>query len=456
MDKTERPIDDLGPKRKNRVVTPESLSAAGETIGQRLKRLRLERGLSQRELAAPGVSYAYISRIEAGTRQPSVKALRKLAEKLGVTADYLETGSELDPDAARELRLSDLELAVRLGEKNGVEDGLREVLGTALAAADGAIVFRARVALAAVLEEAEDVTGAIAFLEAAVADEPFEPGDRVDVYAQLGRAYASVGKPSQAVELFERCLSESDGNPAAEARYAAMLSYALTDIGEIGRAEEVVRTVLARMGDTEDPYMRVRLYWSLARLASAEGRATVALRNIRKAIALLETTEDAVNLARAHVLAATILLARDEAGHANTHLDVAERLFGGAPASGDLAEVKILRSRVAALKTDAPGAISFAREALAIESQPADRGHALAALADALALEGETGPADAAYREAVDILESEGRWRPAANACRAWGNLLRAGGREAEAMDALDRAAELGTRATPQHARSER
>ena len=78
---------------------PDHSSAAGETIGQRLKRLRLERGLSQRELAAPGVSYAYISRIEAGTRQPSVKALRRLASKLGVSADYLETGSDLDPSA---------------------------------------------------------------------------------------------------------------------------------------------------------------------------------------------------------------------------------------------------------------------------------------------------------------------------------------------------------------------
>ncbi len=50
-----------------------------ETVGERLNRLRRERGLSQRELAEPGVSYAYISRIEAGTRNPSVKALRKLA-----------------------------------------------------------------------------------------------------------------------------------------------------------------------------------------------------------------------------------------------------------------------------------------------------------------------------------------------------------------------------------------
>src|SRR5487761_1377418 len=97
---------------------------ARETIGARLKRLRLDRGLSQRELAVPGVSYAYISRIEAGTRQPSVKALRKLAAQLGVTADYLETGSELDPAGARELRLADAELALRLGDAKAAETTL--------------------------------------------------------------------------------------------------------------------------------------------------------------------------------------------------------------------------------------------------------------------------------------------------------------------------------------------
>src|SRR3954470_12442391 len=111
-------------------------SQAGETIGQRLKRLRLHRHMSQRELAARGVFYAYISRIEAGTRQPSVKALRRLAAKLGVSADYLETGSDLDVDAERELRLTDLELAVRLGEVDGAEQGLIEVAEDALLAGD--------------------------------------------------------------------------------------------------------------------------------------------------------------------------------------------------------------------------------------------------------------------------------------------------------------------------------
>jgi transcriptional regulator with XRE-family HTH domain len=43
-------------------------------------------------MSSLGVSYAYISRIEAGARVPSAKALRKIAEKLGTTALYLETG----------------------------------------------------------------------------------------------------------------------------------------------------------------------------------------------------------------------------------------------------------------------------------------------------------------------------------------------------------------------------
>jgi transcriptional regulator with XRE-family HTH domain len=66
--------------------------ARREGIGARLKRLRLERGLSQRDLSSPGISYAYISRIEAGARTPSVKALRQIAGKLGVTVEHLETG----------------------------------------------------------------------------------------------------------------------------------------------------------------------------------------------------------------------------------------------------------------------------------------------------------------------------------------------------------------------------
>lgn len=78
-----------------------------ETVGERIKRLRLDAGLSQRDLGQRGASFAYICRIEAGTRNPSVRALRKLAGVLGVTAPYLETGRDTLALAERAL---DLEL----------------------------------------------------------------------------------------------------------------------------------------------------------------------------------------------------------------------------------------------------------------------------------------------------------------------------------------------------------
>jgi transcriptional regulator with XRE-family HTH domain len=58
-----------------------------------VRQRREQQGLSQRQIAAP-VSNANISRIESEARELSEKALRALAEKLGMTAHYLESGSE--------------------------------------------------------------------------------------------------------------------------------------------------------------------------------------------------------------------------------------------------------------------------------------------------------------------------------------------------------------------------
>jgi transcriptional regulator with XRE-family HTH domain len=435
--------------------------AAGESIGQRLKRLRLEHGLSQRELASPGVSYAYISRIEAGTRQPSVKALRRLAAKLGVPAEYLETGSQLDPAEQRELRLADLELAVRLSVSDGVDEQLQALVDEAILAGDRACILRGRVALASLALESGQFVRAVDLLEAAIEGDPFLPVERFDIYANLGRAYAASGRPDRAVDLYERCIQqvrEVEGDSTVDARYATLLSYALSDMGELARAEEVVREALDRVQDSDDPYMRVRLYWSMARLAHAEGEASVALANARKAIALLQATDDSFHLARAHMLAASISLSRDDTDSASKHLDHAEQLLGVHPSMQDSVEIKILRSRIAASQGDTKDAIALAREALELvgNSSPVDEGLAFRALADGLALSGEYPGADEAYRRAADLLEAQGRWRDATEACRAWARLLRTNGHEEQALDVLDRATELGLRAAPAGEHAER
>jgi tetratricopeptide (TPR) repeat protein len=232
----------------------------------------------------------------------------------------------------------------------------------------------------------------------------------------------------------------------------------LSDIGELGRAEQVVRRALDRVGDDSDPYMRVRLYWSIARLAHTEGRESVALANVRKAIALLQATDDTLHLARAHILAAGITLSREDADDAERHVDVAERLLRISPTAQDEFEIKQHRSRIALLRGQAEAAIGFAREALGLVEggPPADQGIAFYALADGLCLAGEVPAADEAYRRALDLLEAEGRWRVGAGAARAWARMLRQNGREAQALDVLERAAELGMRATPAEAHADR
>jgi len=365
--------------------------AAGETIGQRLKRLRLDRGLSQRELAAPGVSYAYISRIEAGTRQPSVKALRRLAAKLGVSAEYLETGSELDATQQRELRLSDLELAVRLGDERDVEAPLLGLLDEATAAGDRHAAQRASVALAMIAMNRSEWELAARLLETSLAGEVFAPEDRFDIYMNLGRAYAFGGRPHAAVALYEQCLDHVSeiGNPSLEARYASLLSYALSDMGDLPRAEQVVQRALARLDEEDDPYMRVRLYWSMARLAYDEGRGSVALANIRRAIALLQATDDTLHLARAHLLAARISLSRD-AGDAEHHLDVAEALLGSSATVADTVEIAIQRAEFAIVRGDGRAATELARHALEVNhgANPVDDGMAYASLAKGQTLAG--------------------------------------------------------------------
>jgi transcriptional regulator with XRE-family HTH domain len=74
-------------------------------VGRRLHEAREGAGLSQRELAFPGCSAAYISRIERGERIPSLQVMRELARRIGVSETVLAYGREsLVPDVARTVR----------------------------------------------------------------------------------------------------------------------------------------------------------------------------------------------------------------------------------------------------------------------------------------------------------------------------------------------------------------
>ena len=421
-----------------------------ETIGQRLRRLRHERGLSQRELSSPGVSYAYISRIEAGARRPSVKALRMLAKKLGVSADYLETGSEIRDIDQRELRIADAELQLRLSDDPAEAEAKLETLREeAITAGDSLAAARANIALGLAAAAAGRNADAIDRLESGLQMAPISPSGRPDVYATLGRAYAATSRPDKAVEVFERSLEEVEQDApedvAAQIRFTTYLSFALTDLGDLDRAQSVLDAALEKADALTDAYSRVRLYWGLARLNDLQGRPAAALDYVRRAIALLAVTDDTLHLARAHLLCGDILMAQGRAEEAGRNFDIAERLFGPNPEPVDIANLYTDQARRAAQLGDGDEATRRARAALDAvgDEYPHERGNALWALAEGLSLAGDTDAAHDAFGKATALLEKEGHRRDYVEAYRAWGKFLRRSGRENEALEVLERAADL-------------
>ena len=105
-------------------------------VGRRLKEARIEAGLSQRQLSFPGCSAAYISRLEAGDRVPSLQLLRKLAQKLGADEQFLATGEERIEQMPPEVVETEVELRLngdwnRTPEENRPSGGLDDPGGRA-------------------------------------------------------------------------------------------------------------------------------------------------------------------------------------------------------------------------------------------------------------------------------------------------------------------------------------
>jgi transcriptional regulator with XRE-family HTH domain len=277
-----------------------------ETIGQRVRRLRLKRGLSQRQLAGPGVTYAYVSRIENGGRKPSLKAMRLLAQRLGVSLEELETGRRVPAAADRELRVSDAELALRLsGDLGAAEETFKTVLDEE--EVEPTLAARALAGLGLLAARRGDRQEEVRFLERAIETGYMRPDERPDVYEELAQALSFTDSPGRAIVLLERAVDEirqrAARNVALEVRLMAYLACAYSDAGDAGRATTLLRQTAEQVEELASPQARVRVYWSLARLAWWDAQdPDTALRYAREALALYRTTEDTRGLALAHVL----------------------------------------------------------------------------------------------------------------------------------------------------------
>ncbi|QHC20184.1 helix-turn-helix domain-containing protein [Streptomyces sp. GS7] len=179
--------------------------------GRRIKELRVGAGMTQHDLAGSDMSSSYISLVERGKRIPSGRALKILAERLGVGVTEISGGAESAESTGRVRRLDlvgRLVAARRQWEGGDAEGALRE--------------FRA-------LAETESA------------------GRQDDVYTEAQLAIAeilgSLGRADEGAAVLLRMLDALAAAPYAEARLRALI--ALADLLEsAGRVQDGLRYAL--------------------------------------------------------------------------------------------------------------------------------------------------------------------------------------------------------------------
>ena len=406
-------------------------------VGRRLREAREAAGLTQRELSFEGCTAAYVSRIEAGARVPSLQILREFGKRLGVSADFLATGSPGEPDLSSQFL--EAEVALRLGDDQRATELYEEARD---GAESSAAVARAQLGLGRLAAGRGDITQAAGLLKEALDSGELDPGDASAAANALGRIYTAQNRFDDAFALFERFLDEARRREDQfdQVRFSLLLANAYVDHGDFGRAHAAVGEVLDLARQTIDPMLRAGLYWSQSRVHLAQGEPDRAADYARLAIATLKASEQTLEAARALLLLAFI---ENDRGNPEAALELVEEGEPIVVAAGDATDAAMF----AVERARALSALGEGEEAAALllgivprlnAAAPKDAARAYLAVADIFREQGDVARALELYELAVEQAPVPGR--SVAAALTAMAEIYEEQGEPQLALDLLKRA----------------
>ena len=406
-------------------------------VGRRLRQARDAAGLTQRELSFEGCTAAYVSRIEAGARVPSLQILREFGKRLGVSADYLATGSTDAADLSSELL--EAEVALRLGD----DERATQLYESARAAADSpATLARAQLGLGRLAADRGEIPQAIGLLEEALHSGQLGPGDASAAANALGRIYTSQNRFGDAFALFERFLDDARkrGDQFDQVRFSLLLANAYVDHGEFGRAHVAVAEVLDLARRIIDPMLHAGLFWSQSRVHLAQGDPDRAAEYARLAIATLQTSEQTLEAARALLLLAFIENDRGNPQAALELVEEGEPIVAAAGETTDVAMFELERARALSALGEGEEAVELLLGIVPRlnAAAPKDAARAYLAVADIFREQGDVARALELYELAVEQAPVPGK--SVAAALTAMAEIREEQGETQLALDLLKRA----------------
>jgi tetratricopeptide (TPR) repeat protein len=403
--------------------------------GERIRNARQAARLTQRQLAFPGCTAAYISLIESGARVASFQLLRELGRRLGVSADYLATGvdgaTEADP-------LFDAELAARLGDSARAGAAYQAIIASG---GPPTSIGRAKVGLGLLEFESGRHAEAIELLEVGLAETAAGP-DTAVAADRLGRAYALTGRFDEALALFNRYLTAAKerGDPLDSIRFAVLLANTQIDRCDYGAAETILSGILDQARGASDPTDRAFIYWTQSRLHSSQGEPELAGRYARLALTTLEQTEHTRYVANAFLLLATL---ENDQGHSSEAMELVDRAEPVVQSAGnryDRGRLELERARAELGLGDLERAASRTLGSLPLlaDSSPTNAGRSYALAASVFRELGDQAKALELYELAAESFPAQDRH--AAEAYTAMAEIAEAAGRKDDALDYLKRA----------------
>jgi len=270
-------------------------------LAGRVRRARVERGLTQLELADGHCSKEYVSQIERGKTRPTAETISWLAEKLGVDSLYLERGV-ISGDYARgeALVAKAEELIAAKKHREAIE-----VLAGFAACEVPELQFRALLAEGWGRMYEGQLEEAVALLERAQAlaeEPPFGPVDQAEVLFRLGCCRYKLSSIGAAIGDFDLALRRADasGQPCFRLR-ADVLGWRARchrRQRDWESARDDIQRALELAEALDDPELEANTLFQGSLVAEREGHWPLARRLAERAHELYEQLGDDVNVGR--------------------------------------------------------------------------------------------------------------------------------------------------------------